>query len=147
MPKKELKSIDPNKHLVQVEGTDQDDFVIGEWAIGQLLLNDILNIHDCYDEDGDTSISISVNANDVFAWGCADAVYVTEDELPDLYRMHQKDFNYGHIKWMCLKQGTRPQWPVARDMHAAGTWDAELDALPEREDWKELWGDKAIIKL
>jgi len=69
--------------------------------------------------------------SDIFAWGCADAECVTDEELPDLYAAWKADNKWGAAKWCCLKRNQKPQAPVERDMRADGAWDEAMEALPE----------------
>lgn len=77
------------------------------------------------------TLHLSVNANDVFYWGCADAEDITIDEVPDLYALFRESREWGAIKWLSRKRKLRPQRPIVREMRAAGAWTEELEALPE----------------
>lgn len=78
-----------------------------------------------------------VNANDVFAWGCADAESISnsdgdaDSEIISLYKLWKENNNWGPIKWLCLKRNQQPQNPIKRDMSKSGYWDEQLESLPE----------------
>lgn len=77
------------------------------------------------------TIVLFVNCNDVFYWGCADAEPLPLSELRRLYEMWRES-PAGPTRWCCLRRGMRPQHPVMDDMRKAGTWTADLEALPPR---------------
>lgn len=73
----------------------------------------------------DTPIYASVNCNDLFYWGCAEAETVWPEDLPDIERAiadakacddpsdHGEIF--GTSLWCCRKRATRPQKPCMKD--------------------------------
>jgi hypothetical protein len=70
-------------------------------------------------------ISVNVNCNDVFAWGCADAEELPYDEIENLYRMWVRDPSWGSAIW-CMKQRKEmPQKPVEDRIRKAGIWNFE----------------------
>ncbi len=72
-------------------------------------------------------ISINVNCNDVFAWGCADSEALPHREIENLYRMWVKDPLWGPAVWCMIQRRQMPQKPVGDRIRAAGIWD--LDSL------------------
>lgn len=70
-------------------------------------------------------ITVHVNCNDVFAWGCADAEDITYSELGDLYAMYKKDPNWGPAIWCIKKRKMMPQKPVEKLIKEAGIWDLQ----------------------
>ena len=65
-------------------------------------------------------ITIAVECNDVFAWGCADAEELLYSELEEVAKAHIKDPVWGIAAWCIKKRKQRPQKPVEVDMRAAG---------------------------
>lgn len=83
----------------------------------------------------DTSqVKISVLANDVFMWACADAEPLTMDQIPILYMMVKLDPKWGSIKWCCLQRNMQPQAPMLRDIKKDGSWDEEFELLEKNPD-------------
>lgn len=82
-----------------------------------------------YDEEGigwkKDSISLHVNCNDVFGWGCADAEDITHDEIHELYKMWKTDPLYGTAAWCIKKRKSMPQSPVEKNIRKAGIWNLE----------------------
>lgn len=112
-----------------------------EQAIAWLLKNEYVFVNCrsyCHFEwkdkpDGRTTV-IYVNTNDFFAWGCADAEDLPEEEILPLYEMiRDKGGFWGVVRWACLLNNEKPQGPVARDMEKAGYWDEEMEKLPENK--------------
>lgn len=68
-------------------------------------------------------ITIHVNCNDVFAWGCADAEDINHGELQDLYEMWKKDPAWGPAVWCIKKRKQMPQKPVEDLINKAGIWN------------------------
>lgn len=103
-------------------------------------------------EGEDTSlIGVSVNCNDMFAWGCSDSEPLPIGQLRRLYKMVKADPTWGSAKWCCLQRKQRPQPPVERDMRKDGSWDDVMEALPANTQdadlkaqlYHHLKGDKA----
>ena len=69
------------------------------------------------------SITVHVNCNDIFAWGCADAEDITYGELKDLYEMYKKDPSWGAAAWCIKKRKQMPQKPVQDLIDKAGIWN------------------------
>ena len=88
------------------------------------------------------SLFLTVNCNDVFAWGCADTEEVEHDEWGDLesddlymlLRDQLADGRWGSVRWACRKRQQKPQPPIVRDMKTAGVWDEEMESLPDNTD-------------
>lgn len=87
---------------------------------------------------------IFVNLNDVFAWGCADAENLSNNdwqepsEIIDLYRHWKKNDKWGHVIWAAFKRKEQPQDPMKERMIKDGVWTPELEALPENRYWKYI---------
>jgi hypothetical protein len=76
------------------------------------------------------AISLHVNCNDIFAWGCADSEDIRCGELKDLTDLYLKDEAWGAAVWCIKKRRQMPQAPVAKDMREAGYNLEELIATP-----------------
>lgn len=72
--------------------------------------------------DGD-QVTMEVNCNDLFYWGCADSEDITIEELPALARE-------GSTLWCCKKRNLRPQVPIVKRMKESGEWTEEFEAFP-----------------
>ena len=66
------------------------------------------------------AITIAVNCNDVFAWGCSDAEPVLHGDLEELAKAHAKDEVWGIAAWCVKRRKCMPQKPVAEAMAKAG---------------------------
>jgi hypothetical protein len=74
-----------------------------------------------------SNMRLVVNANDVFAWGCADAEEFGDADVEALYSAWVE----GKVtKWLCKKRNEKPQPPLEQRMRERGDWDDELEALP-----------------
>lgn len=99
-------------------------------ALSHLLLNDVVFLNalwwekDC-PEHVQKAIAVSVNCNDIFAWGCADAEGLPYSEIENLYRMWQKDPEWGPAVWCMLKRKEMPQEPVEKLVREGGIWNLE----------------------
>lgn len=107
-------------------------------AIVFLLLSDVV-----YILGGDTAPTLHVNCNDLFYWACADCEPLPfvgfglehNREVLNLYNTHRAHpGGFGAAKWACLRRKMRPQRPFEELMRKSGAWDADLEALPVRED-------------
>ena len=138
------------------KGKEEIDFNPEE-AIAQLVAKGVLFANyrvysyneDKLNKDGKT-IVLFANCSDVFAWGCADAEDVSnEEELKSLYDYCEKYGGYeGRTIWACMKRKEQPQAPVAKYLKSANCWPIELDSLHEsRYDilLKEEYGDQNQI--
>lgn len=84
-----------------------------------------------YEATYPNSTMVFVGANDVFAWGCADAEELPEDQIKDLFLEWHNHKEVGVMAWLCIKRQEKPQKPVEDMMRKAGRWDDVLEALPE----------------
>lgn len=103
-----------------------------EDALAHMLINEVvfLNSHwwrEEWPDEAKKMISVNVNCNDVFAWGCADAESLPHDEIENVYRMWRKDPSWGTAVWCMIKRNQMPQKPVEDRIRKAGIWD--LDKL------------------
>lgn len=115
-----------------------------EDALALLLINEVvfLNSHHWEDDwpvEARKAISINVNCNDVFVWGCADAETLPYGEIQALYDMWAKDPREGGNVWCIIRRKQLPQRPVAEAIRKAGIWDlgamaAEHGLLPNHYD-------------
>ncbi len=62
----------------------------------------------------ESTIVISVNANDAFAWGCADGEDIELSEIDSLVISHRND----------------PKWGMVKDMKTEGARDTAMEILP-----------------
>ena len=101
-------------------------------ALAYLIVNGVVFINSYHweSEHHPERISVNVNCNDVFAWGCADAEELPYDEIEPLYREWTKSGSWGIVRWCCVRRSERPQGPVESDMRRAGEWDDAMEALP-----------------
>lgn len=76
------------------------------------------------------STFLFVLCNDVFAWGCADGEDLPADQIEPLWKLW-KSHPDGVIKWCCIQRNEQPQRPIKESMKKSGSWDAELEALPQ----------------
>lgn len=118
--------------LFEVDGKE---YCNEEAALSILLRDEVLfcNERDVVfrgEPSGCTTV-LYVNCNDVFAWACADAEDLPNDEIGNLYKMHIADPKWGSIKWCCHRRNEQPQKPVADDMKLDGSWDESMDDLKE----------------
>jgi hypothetical protein len=65
-------------------------------------------------DDQYAPITLLVNCNDVFAWGCADCEELTADDVPALEQALDDaqaagDRGAGHLLWIARKRQMRPQ--------------------------------------
>jgi hypothetical protein len=71
------------------------------------------------------SITLHVNCNDVFWWGCADSENITHSEIHDLYEHFRKDQSWGPAIWCIKKRKQIAQKPVEESIKRGGIWDLE----------------------
>ena len=83
--------------------------------------------------DGDADkdrLTLSVNANDLFAWACSDSVEIrSEEALQLLVEMVKENPIWGTSKWCCIQENLKPQNPIISDMKKAGVWDDVMEQL------------------
>lgn len=76
----------------------------------------------------------SVNANDVFAWGCADSEFIeSNDELHKLGEFIVADPKYGDFRWLCWKRQSQPQPPWIKRLKEENVWDDFFEQLPPNQ--------------
>ena len=76
------------------------------------------------------TITLSVNANDLFTWAASESVDIPDmAALESYYHTIKTEPKYGSWKWACKHENLQPQNPVADLMREAGVWDSEMDAL------------------
>ena len=114
-----------------------------EQALSQLLSEEILfaNYREIILDGkkcGHTCV-LFVNCNDIFAWGCADAEDIPNEEaLEKLYNYCVKYPVWGASIWCCMQRKTKPQAAAVNRMKEAKEWPIELDELEEN------WYDKRM---
>lgn len=96
-------------------------------------------------KDESRAISVSVNCNDIFAWGCADAEDLPFKEIENLYRMWKADPNWGPAKWCAIQRNQKPQKPVIDSMKKSGSWDAVMESLESNTMQAEV--DAFMVRL
>jgi hypothetical protein len=101
-------------------------------ALASLLIDEVVFLNSLWWEDDAPArikefISVNVNCNDVFAWGCADGETLPYSEIENLWRMHRKDPTWGAAVWCIKRRGQKPQKPVEDLIRKAGIWN--LDEL------------------
>lgn len=122
-------------------------FVDENKALACLLADDI-----CFLNVREGTTVVYVIANDVFAWGCADAENITnsdgdeDSEIYALYKFWKENQTYGPIKWLCLKRNEQPQDPIRKRMIEVGYWDETLEKLPPNYYWTKMKSDHQIRK-
>ena len=77
------------------------------------------------------AVTLHVNCNDLFAWGCADAEDLRYNEIESLYNAWHEDSKWGVDKWCMHKRNQKPQNPVIKSMKKAGVWTEKEEALPD----------------
>lgn len=80
-------------------------------------------------QDKNALITISVNCNDLWMWGCADAEPLPFSELGPLVKELRANPQWGAWIWACKYRGLQPQPPVKQDMIKAGVWSDALETL------------------
>lgn len=114
-----------------------------EPALALLLINHqvFMNTHwwmkdEGWPKDATETFSFNVNCNDVFAWGCADAEEMFDDDLRDVYDHFIKDPMWGTAVWCMKKRNQLPQKPVYDKIMAAGIWDLDNMGLDPNDKYK-----------
>jgi hypothetical protein len=149
-----------SKYGGKQDGSKADELIFEEeYALAHMLINEVvfLNSHwwrfkslgtwndetKRYDFEPKTDarwtkeeselISVSVNCNDIFAWGCADAEDLPYAEIENLYRLWRADPAWGVAKWCAIRRKLQPQGPVIDAMKKAGSWDHIMENLIEKD--------------
>ena len=125
------------KHCIEeTEATYEYDGAIcydEENILAILLIEEYLWPSTIETKEGHMATTLLVNTSDVFAWGYANADFADLHEMEDLYKLTREDRKWGSIKWICYKDNLQPQYPIVRDMKAAGAWCDKMEALPKNE--------------
>lgn len=58
------------------------------------------------DDDEDDSLNQTLNMNDIWAWGCSDGHYVTDEELPEVAEMFWRYGWAGILYWVSEERGS-----------------------------------------
>jgi hypothetical protein len=66
----------------------------------------------CYDPEDDPKYAQMINLNDAFYWGCSDAEYVDDSELPRLAELFWRYGNAGVNYWVLVEKrgGDKPEF-------------------------------------
>ena len=100
-----------------------------DYKLAHLIINNVIFCNNgwWYVKEGipwkEDAISLHVNCNDIFAWGCADSEDITATEIHELYRMWKKDPNWGVAAWCIKKRKMMPQKPVEDLMNKTGLYN------------------------
>ena len=68
------------------------------------------------------SITIHVNCNDIFAWGCADSEDLLHEEIKALFDHVVKDPDHGAAVFCIKKRKAKPQAPVYEILKKQNVW-------------------------
>lgn len=137
-----------NKVLHKFDGKEKEiEYFDEEEAISQLLHDGVLFANSFpfvykINKEGDQrwegpTITLFVNANDVFCWACAEGQDIKCGEVRALYEAHIANEKWGSVMWCAKKRGLKPQWLMAKDMIEQGAWDEEMEALSEENAY--MW--------
>ena len=107
------------------DGAVHEEFEDG-LALAYLLKKEVVFLNSRWWRNEDKEqISVAVNCNDVFAWGCADAEPLPYIQIRPLYERVIKDPDWGAAKWCIEQRGQMPQKPVENAIKKAGLWDVD----------------------
>ena len=106
-------------------------------ALALMLMNGVVFVHSFWWKEKESKwtkeeanyTSISVNCNDIFAWGCADSEPLPCDEIEKVYKIWKNDESWGTAKWCAIKRNMKPQLPVIELMKREGAWDEVMENL------------------
>lgn len=110
----------------------EDEELSVEYKLAHLILEEEVFCNNgwWYKKEGiewkEDAVSLHVNCNDFFYWGCADAEELLYHEISDLYKFWTKDKVYGSLAWCVKKRKQRPQPPVEKEMIKRGY---DIDSL------------------
>lgn len=76
------------------------------------------------------TIVLFVNCSDTFAWGCADGEELPISELPEMFKLYEKNGHNGVTQWVCVKRNEQPQAPVTACLKRDNFWNEALEKLP-----------------
>lgn len=124
------KSLWDKKLTVEIpEAVLQPDWDEIEDKLAHLLLKHVISCSDGWwknDEKGwGGHVTLHVNCNDVFAWGCADSEDIISSEISELYEMWKKDNDWGPAVWCIKKRKQMPQKPVEKYIREKGIWNLD----------------------
>jgi hypothetical protein len=86
----------------------------------------------------DDQISLEVNCNDLFVWGCADGEPIPYSQLGYLYyTIENTPGRWGADLWACVRRCEMPQDPIRVSMEAGGIVLDETVLAPNRY-WASL---------
>lgn len=85
------------------------------------------------DGQDDEPAAIYINCNDLFMWGCAEAIPLPQTEIGNFYKAW-KSGKHGATEWCCVRQNMQPQKPIREMMKKAGAWSGIMKALPSNPD-------------
>ena len=102
-----------------------------EMALAMLIINDQVFVNSYWWEkewpkEAQRKISLNVNCNDVFAWGCADGEDLEYADIEAVYGWWERNPKWGTAAWCCVKRREMPQRPVEKAMRQGGV---DMDAL------------------
>ena len=116
-----------------------------EEAALSILLREGVLFSNTGEFDGDKTVCLFVNCNDLFAWACADAEHFKHHEIPELYRAWESG-SWGVERWCCIRRNQKPQKPAEKIMREKGMWDDVMDALPDNTQDVEVQGQFARLR-
>lgn len=103
-------------------------------AEGVIFLNNYWWMEE-WPKDAQEVVSLNVNCNDVFIWGCADGESLKYCDIQDLYDHWVKDPNWGSAVWCIKKRKMLPQKPVFDSIQKSGLWDLNTMNLESNPTW------------
>ena len=105
---------------IDIEGADDI-----EYKLAHLIINaEIFCNNGWWDKSlPEGAVTLHVNCNDIFGWGCADSEDILHDEIHELYAMWRKDPGWGVAVWCIKKRQCWPQDPVKDAIAKAGVWN------------------------
>ena len=109
---------------------EYDEDVILAW----LLLKEYVFLNTYKVDNDQWTTVVYANCNDVFAWACADAETIDNDELIELFLELKKDPKWGERIWVCKKRNLQPQSPIKRDMLQDKAWTDEMEKLRKNKN-------------
>ena len=119
-------TIDPKTIAVELEIKEC------ETLLAHLILNSVVFINSSagFVGPGAGPINVLVLCSDTFAYACADCEILAYDQIPVLYRLWQREPDYGAIAWCMAQRCEMPIKPCADRMRELGY---DLDALMRGE--------------
>lgn len=132
MPATFIKNVEWIMPWAQYGKPEKGDEVVfnDEKALAMLLVNEVAFLNSPWwkkdwPEEAKAMTTAFVNCNDIFAWGCSDGEDLPFDQIKPLYKMWQKDEEWGAAVWCMVQRNQMPQGPVAKRIKDAGIWDLE----------------------